>query len=226
LKNQIGCLPGGQKTMTHRLGSTPERFGHLIVDLYTVIRPKLALMDAVIGLGGSWRPSDRLAPGLILAGEDPVAVDAVAAHIGGFDPAEVPMLRFAAERGLGIIEVDTMDFPGLHVDEIRPVPLLPHRFSSRLRSHAISFLSQPFLARQRPRVNREECNGCAHCLEVCPAEAVLMEDSHPVFLLDACIRCFCCHELCPQRAIAVDWGFPGNLFIRHRQSPRQSFTRS
>jgi hypothetical protein len=38
---------------------------------------------------------------VILAGRDPVAVDAVASRLAGADPRRVPWLRLCGERGLG-----------------------------------------------------------------------------------------------------------------------------
>ncbi|MFQ6092776.1 MAG: DUF362 domain-containing protein [bacterium] len=221
VKNQLGCLPGGQKTIAHRIGSTPERFAHLLVDLHTVIRPNLALMDGVVGLSGWWRQSDRLSPGLIIAGEDSVAVDAVAAHIGGFDPKEIPTIRIAAERGLGTADLGAIDVVGTVLEELEPVPLAPRRFASILGSHLFFTLGRLVTFREDPKVNPARCVGCGHCQEVCPAGAVSMGDGRPAFDLDACIRCFCCQELCPQRAVSVDWGALGN-WVMNRRAVKQS----
>ena len=217
LKNQIGCLPGGQKTSAHRIGSTPEGFAQMLADLYTIIRPKLAVMDAVIGLGGGWRDPDRLAPGLIIAGEDPVAVDAVAVRIGGYDPKEIPTLRIAAERGLGTADLNAIHVVGSRIEEIEP-----NRFTSTLRSHLSSRLGQLFFSKQNPKVDFTLCDGCTHCQEVCPVDAISMKGDHPIFQLDTCIRCFCCHELCPQRAITVDWGLLGNWIMNRHRPAMQS----
>jgi hypothetical protein len=62
----------------------------------------LAVIDAaVVGLGPA--PSDLrpTAAHVLLAGTDPVAVDAVLARWLGLDPRQLPHLRACAERGLG-----------------------------------------------------------------------------------------------------------------------------
>jgi hypothetical protein len=40
--------------------------------------------------------------GIILASADQVAIDAISAKLQGFDPLEIPFIRLAHERGLGV----------------------------------------------------------------------------------------------------------------------------
>lgn len=66
------------------------------------MRPRGAVLDATVwqvatGALGRW-PAGR---NVLLAGADPVAVDAVACRLAGADPRRVPWLRLCTERGLG-----------------------------------------------------------------------------------------------------------------------------
>lgn len=76
-----------------------------IADINTLVRPKVAftLVDGTIGMeGNAPRTGTPKLCDLILASEDPVAVDAVAARYMGFDlPQHV---QTAAERGLGSLQ--------------------------------------------------------------------------------------------------------------------------
>ena len=75
---------------------------HIIVDIATVVKPSLNVVDGTIGMEGQGPiAGEPVKLGLIAAGVDPVALDAVATAIMGFDPAEVPYLKYAVERGLG-----------------------------------------------------------------------------------------------------------------------------
>jgi len=47
--------------------------------------------------------------GLVLAGGDSVAVDAVAAKMMGFDPMNIKYIRLAHEDGLGIGKIDEIN---------------------------------------------------------------------------------------------------------------------
>jgi len=60
---------------------------------------------------GRWRRRTLLG-NILLAGRDPVAVDAVACRLAGADPLRVPWLRLCAERGLGRIDPRRIDVVG------------------------------------------------------------------------------------------------------------------
>lgn len=48
----------------------------------------------------------------ILASADPVAIDAVAARMMGYDPLSIPFLRMAHERGLGVADLRDIEIAG------------------------------------------------------------------------------------------------------------------
>lgn len=58
-------------------------------------------------------------PGLIIAGTDPVAVDATAARIMGMEARDVDHIRIAWELGLGEIETDKIEIRGLPVNQAK-----------------------------------------------------------------------------------------------------------
>lgn len=49
---------------------------------------------------------------VIIAGADPVALDAIAARMMGFDPMQIPYLRLCHERGLGVADPREIDILG------------------------------------------------------------------------------------------------------------------
>ncbi len=53
-------------------------------------------------------------------------------------------------------------------------------------------------------VNEEACTGCAACVEVCPVEAIKMENDKAVIDKDACIDCGACDPECPTGAITEE----------------------
>lgn len=74
-----------------------------IADLNLLRRPDLCVVDAIeCGLeNGPRGPGETVSPNRIIAGTDPVAVDAYAAALIGFDLEEVPSIGMAARHGLG-----------------------------------------------------------------------------------------------------------------------------
>lgn len=212
VKNLFGVVPGGLKSVYHKTGGNSVRFASLIVDLYSAMRPGLTVMDGVVGLGGQWRLQDRIYPGVILAGTDGVAVDAVAAHILGFNPLKVPILAEAQRRGLGVATLGDIEILG---EPLEPIAKIIAGKTNRL--HVPSFgnaVGGWLLGRESPEVNPQVCTACGHCPKACPVEAVTLKDGRPQFDLDKCIRCFCCAELCPERAIRLTRGPLGNLFFK------------
>ncbi|MFH1709418.1 MAG: DUF362 domain-containing protein [Planctomycetota bacterium] len=108
LKNMKGCLFRKEKVKYHQLegkGDTDKSLDIAIADLATVLLPHLTFVDGSVGMEG-FGPSTgtTVHPGLLVAGRDCIATDAVAATLMGFDPAAIPILRLCAERGLGTID--------------------------------------------------------------------------------------------------------------------------
>ncbi|MGV9199827.1 MAG: 4Fe-4S binding protein [Promethearchaeia archaeon] len=61
-----------------------------------------------------------------------------------------------------------------------------------------------------PVINQDNCSLCNICVEICPMEAISLEnggkaeDGHLVFNLDKCIGCGLCASNCPQAAISLE----------------------
>lgn len=105
LKNIMGIIGGNRGKIHHR-------FDVKIVDLNTVIKPQITILDAVRVLmnngpqGGNL--SDVKQMDTIVAGVDPVAVDAYGATLFGLNPKSLGFLKEAHTRGLGEINLDQL----------------------------------------------------------------------------------------------------------------------
>ncbi|MCU0243510.1 MAG: DUF362 domain-containing protein [Acidobacteria bacterium] len=97
-KNWLGATGGARNQFHQSLDKT-------IVDLAAFFKPQLTVLDAYRILvrngpqGG--RVSDTELRKTVVAGTDPVAVDALGASFFGVAPAELPYLGLAQARGLG-----------------------------------------------------------------------------------------------------------------------------
>ena len=78
-----------------------------IVDLASVVRPRLAVVDAteMLAENGPFGPGRTVKPGLVVAGADPVALDAFTCGLLGLKPGEVSTITRSAERGLGTLNL-------------------------------------------------------------------------------------------------------------------------
>ena len=113
MKNMFGLLPDKLKFKYHTNG-----ISKVIVDINTVIRPAITVIDGFVGMEGKG-PADGtpIKMNLIIAGKDVVATDATAARIMGFDPAEISHIRTAAQKGLG--NIDNIEIIGSQLEDVR-----------------------------------------------------------------------------------------------------------
>ncbi len=51
--------------------------------------------------------------------------------------------------------------------------------------------------------DREKCNGCGLCVEICPVQAIKMEGDFPIVDKDWCIGCGVCAIPCPSAAVKL-----------------------
>jgi len=117
LKNVgVGCATREEKKRLHRLGIDEG-----LVDVYSIVKPKFNLVDAIVALEGDGPnlPPGKAKPlGLLIAGKDGLAVDAVCAKIMGLDPFKVKHLRLAHEQGLGVLQLEKIEVKGEPLSEV------------------------------------------------------------------------------------------------------------
>lgn len=206
VKNLFGCVPGRRKIQFHlQAGCNPEMFAQILVDLLRTVRPALSIMDGVVGMDGQGPAAGRRKSfGVILASADPVALDAVACSIAGFDPMIVPTLRLANEQEVGVADLSRIEVVGASVDEARIEDfLLPPRgdIVSRLPKPLYRMLRNHMV--RKPVFLREKCTGCRTCALGCPVDAISGEGKKLRIDYSRCIRCYCCQEVCPEEAIPL-----------------------
>ena len=209
VKNLFGAVVGTAKAGWHlKAGADRAMFARMLVEIYLLRKPDLTIVDAVTAMEGNGPGSgDPCQVGLLLAGENAVAVDVIAAEIAGI-PKKLLYVERAAER-LGVAGVDrsTIRTAGVSVAEARLAEFrLPHISD-------VQFGLPPFLKNRlrhyltsRPCVMPEKCRLCGVCRDACPPHAIEIMDGKLHFDYHACIRCFCCRELCPDGALDVKEG--------------------
>jgi uncharacterized protein (DUF362 family) len=127
LKNMKGTVTDESKRVIHRIGvpvKKREAYGldQGIVDLNTVISADLAVIDATVSLEG-FVPGPRLVGNpvrmdTLIAGFDPVAVDAVGCRVIGLDPRGVRHICLAYERKLGRMLSEEIEVVGRSVESV------------------------------------------------------------------------------------------------------------
>ncbi len=96
LKNMFGVIPGScygwPKNILHWAG-----IDRAILDINAAVRPDFAIVDGIIGMEGNG-PIQGVskAAGVLIAGDDPVAVDSTSARIMGLAPEKINHIARAA----------------------------------------------------------------------------------------------------------------------------------
>lgn len=119
IKNMYGTVPGLTKVNYHKYAPKPSDFASLVVDIYSLSKPGLNIVDGIIGMDGSGPSAGNPKElGMILASNDGVALDSYICYILGKDPMKVSTNKIAYERGLGEAKIDEIKVLG-HQVEVR-----------------------------------------------------------------------------------------------------------
>ncbi|MCF7853795.1 MAG: DUF362 domain-containing protein [Candidatus Pacebacteria bacterium] len=140
VKNLKGCLRPADKMAFHRIGLLPA-----VVAMNRLIPAHINLVDAMDAMEGNHNNGPLVPLGVYIAGRDRVATDAVASAAIGFESGTVPLLKMAANAGLGECDLDKIDIAG--------EPLTPQRLQR----------SQDHLRRNYPDLNIQEAGACSAC---------------------------------------------------------------
>lgn len=206
VKVMYGAIPGMLKTEYHLKMSNIKNFTNLLVDICTLAKPCLSIIDGVVGMEGSGPTAGSpVQSSVIFASESPYDIDVVGAYLIGIKPESVPTVRRSMERGLTAGSIGDIRIVGDRVDKYRKSYKMPpartENFSEKIPAFADRFVKRHIL--QRPVFSQELCVGCGTCRDSCPPGAIEMKGGRPVVAVDKCIRCFCCQELCPRKAVSI-----------------------
>lgn len=107
LKNLLGLIPDKKKYRFHKQLPTA------LLDMYEAIGGiDLAVLDGTHVFLGRKKKRITVSTRLLIVGKDAFAVEAVGAHLVGFDPIKMPVLQEAKKRGLGEIDIDKIKIIG------------------------------------------------------------------------------------------------------------------
>lgn len=217
MKNMMGVLPLIEKWKMHT-----TNIHRAVTDLNRVMKPHLTVMDGTVameGMGPTWGQPVHM--GLIIAGFDAVAVDAVEAVLMGVDPDEVKHVVMAEAAGLGCARLAEIEIVGESLDRVqkpfkRPKASRFFECYSKFQYTVASGILQatgidirPVLRKfvrftlAKPRLVRARCESCQVCVAVCPVDAIHMRGAEPVIDYQICTRCMLCYEQCPKEAYQV-----------------------
>jgi uncharacterized protein (DUF362 family)/NAD-dependent dihydropyrimidine dehydrogenase PreA subunit len=219
VKNLYGTILLANKLAVHAMFTSIPDFGGALVDIYSVARPQLTVVDGYLCQEGNGPSAgDVVKLDLIVAGFNGVAVDAVVCDIIDIPVSEVLYLPQAHARGLGPINLDEIEVVGESLSAVR-------RPFKRPKNKGVSIALPRFLAnyaartlfRSTIRFDPQKCVLCGACWRNCPVEAITppalrVHGEVPLWSSQKCITCYCCPELCPHEAVEFEVNLVRNAF--------------
>ncbi len=107
LKNVVVGLMSGRVYGFFKYGCPHQNIPDWISDVASMFKISYTVVDGIWGMEGNGPLNgEPIEMDLIIAGADPVAVDAVCTAIMGFDPKNIGHITTAARHGLGVADLD------------------------------------------------------------------------------------------------------------------------
>jgi uncharacterized protein (DUF362 family) len=146
IKNQWGCVPRYDRILLHKY------LHELVGDLNRMRPVTLALMDGMVGMQGrgpiNGRPINR---NVLLAGRDPVALDATGMRLIGLDPYTSRHVVHGGRTGLGRLAADEIEVDGPFAELTAPVEPAVEDWAIKLMNKVArsEFLTRNFMLNDR-----------------------------------------------------------------------------
>ncbi len=116
-----------------------EQAHAILAGLYAHKPAHVGVIDGILAMEGEGPVNGSVVPmNVVMAGMDPVAVDAVAATLMGFDPHAIGYLESVASQGLGINDMSKIEVPPLLITELTRNFALPVTTREALRDSSIA----------------------------------------------------------------------------------------
>lgn len=199
VKNIYGMVHGLTKAAYHGQYRNVEKFSQLLMDVHDAVRPRLTVMDGILGMEGKGPASgDPVNLGTMFISEDSYACDVAACRSVGIPLEKVLTVKHAR------IDPDLVRYPNLSPDDIKKNIEYPEGGSTPwyIPDFLGGFLANFYL--DRPVLDEEKCIRCGECEKICSQDAIIMMDYGPKISWFKCIRCYCCTEVCPEEALNTE----------------------
>jgi len=197
-KIMYGSVPGLTKAAYHARFPGREAFADILLDILVHVKPSLTIMDGIVGMEGQGPAGgDPVFLGVLLASDDPVALDVGVCAMLGLEPIRIPVLKRAKIRKWW---PKSIDYPLLAPEDVL--------YKGFILPNTAGPVITGKLHPPRSPVITDKCVGCGECETICPKGAISIsgiegETETARVNHSKCIRCYCCHEICPEDAIVL-----------------------
>jgi len=119
MKNLMGCIPLSPNKQKMHPRSNRALFSERLVDLTSVLKPGLSVIDTSACIHGCVREKGPVKLDLAVASTDVVAIDAVGAALMKVPWYWLTWLTLAEKRGLGTANLSNIEVVGEEIDEVK-----------------------------------------------------------------------------------------------------------
>jgi uncharacterized protein (DUF362 family)/ferredoxin len=214
VKNMFNVLVGDIQNRLHVIFRNPKNLARIVASVCKIVRPGLSLLDmTTVNV-----PVPKTIPfpvGLVLASEDPVALDTVAIKIIGYEGRRIWTSYYGHQIGLGCasfkdITVNGSDIGSNHSRNI-PFPIA-HQKSQEGAYEKITRLINATVLHPHPIIVTERCTGCGDCQLMCPTDAIKsVAKNKYIIQSEKCIHCGCCNNSCEHSAVEFQHNFVSKM---------------
>lgn len=209
VKNLYGCISGLHKSKLHYKYPRTQDFSRLLLTIYSMFKPKLNIVDGILGLEGNG-PTKKGFPrklNVLAIGTDALATDYAIGELLGLKDEMHPIV-YAAEKAK-LFNPQEVEIISEFTDGGIKSFYFPKAFVfNKIPKFIALFLGKLF--RVSPEINNLICKCCGVCRTVCPQHAI--KEKNNIFVIDhkKCILCMCCREMCQHAAITLN----KSIFLR------------
>ncbi|MFA6107253.1 MAG: DUF362 domain-containing protein [Candidatus Latescibacterota bacterium] len=137
IKNYVGILPSHPSGKVNKSEIHQGDFQKGFVDLFSYHPADYSVIEGFWGTEGNgpqW--GENLQHNVVVAGADPVAVDAVASAVMGFNPDDLEYLHYAARKGFGVLDLNRITVVG------QPIVAVRRRFATAAGRKGVPFTAR------------------------------------------------------------------------------------
>jgi uncharacterized protein (DUF362 family)/Pyruvate/2-oxoacid:ferredoxin oxidoreductase delta subunit len=219
VKNLFGTIVAQRKAEWHcMVGIDRNTFASLLLDVYSLVKPAVTILDGVWGMEGHGPSNGRPKKiNLVAATTDAVALDISLCTVFGGSLRLFPIFREAQSRKIGETDLRRIIFKGdapqsfaiqdFQIPALDSLAVLPWAFHWFAKNYLVS----------KPFYEEIFCADCGQCEKICPAGAITVKNKKCMFDYNKCIRCYCCQEICPHDAIRFKKGLLVRLLTRFKR---------
>lgn len=207
IKNMFNAVIGHQQDDIARRFGGSRKYAEIIADVCSIVKPYLSILD-LTKVRGCTAAQDSIEPvGIVLGGDDPVAIDSVAATTVNFKNS-VRTSYFAEKFDIGTTNSCDIDFK-------------PHQYHSRVvegdrrtekrsgKATSFRFGGMKVLSKHVAHIDEVLCEKCGRCVDVCFARAIKVGARDTVRVdPTACVSCLLCQSVCESGAVTLTDGGP------------------